>query len=107
MNQDKSVNKATRDMLAKGLIKEGFTEDVKFHLRLVWTAGFNEYPRVKLNNHKRKIEMFALNGDKLDEFTDGMDLSRRMKIPYPTIRDYLTGRIKRARGRYYFRYAES
>jgi hypothetical protein len=107
MDQERAVNKVVRDMVDFGLISDESTEDVRIHLRLLWTAGYDYYRINEFNRNQRKIDYFNKKGDLIETFTSIEEAGRRLKIGRGTVDDILYGKSKGRRNTgNYFKYAK-
>jgi hypothetical protein len=108
MDQERAVNKVVRDMVDFGLISDEGTEDVKFHLRLLWTAGWEHYRRYETHHegNVHAIVHFGRDNNNLGTYPSVSEASRRLKIPRKTLCSVLKGSVKRMRNGHYFKYIE-
>ena len=107
MDKDTCINGILRDMRLAGFVVEGNDEHVRFHLSLVWTAGYEYYRTREVTHNKRKIEYFTKDGKKIAEYNSIMEAAKELKIGRGTVDDILYGKTvgRRVTG-HYFRYKE-
>ena len=107
MDKDTCISKVLRDMKLAGFVVEGKDEHVKFHLSMVWTAGYEFFRAREITHNRKKIEYFNRDGDKIGEYDSIADAARELKIGRGTVDDILYGKSKGRRNTgNYFRYKD-
>lgn len=107
MDKETCINLVLRDMKLAGFVVEGKDEHVRFHLHLVWTAGYEFFKNNEITHNRKKIEYFNKKGVKIGEYDSIADAAKKLKIGRGTVDDILYGKTKGRRNTgNYFRYAD-
>ena len=106
MEKEVAVNKVTRDLITAGLVSEDWAGNVKFHLGLLWTAGYDYRTKELLAHNSRKVIQYNGFGAEIARFKSVVEASRANKCHRSVIDEVLRGERKLTEKGYYFRYAD-
>jgi hypothetical protein len=85
MEMEIVVNRIARDMRMQGLICEDCTEDVKFHLRLLWVASWESRGKILSDTLSRPVYQLTREGKLITEYHNVQIAARKAKYSRGTI----------------------
>ena len=108
MKKEEVINLVLRDMVLAGFVIDDKREHVKFHLDLVWTAGYEYRSREFLAHNKKAVVQYNRMGKKIASYESILEAAAANKLSRDVIDSSISGRTKYTRKQgYYFRYAEN
>jgi predicted NUDIX family phosphoesterase len=105
MLQKIAINRTVRDLKMFGLINEEGTEDVKFHLNLLWIVAWEQRGRELTAHNKRKIIQYNKENKEIERYNSIDEAAKILKYNRDVIDDSISERTKFTKKGYYFKYA--
>ena len=79
MDEEITVNRIVRDLKMQGLICEDCTEEVKFHIRLAYIAGWEEAHFDKYNAEEKEVFQYDRMGNLITSYPSVTKAAKTLK----------------------------
>ena len=101
MQQDKVINKVARDLKFNGIVHEDDIPELKIHLNLVWTAGWEKRAAQIVGTRSRPVCQLNKRGKFINEFPNIRAAARVSHTDRNTISIYLNNKELTRQGHYW------
>ena len=98
MTKEEVVNRVLRDMKAEGITNEGYNKAVKYHLGLVWTAGWEQARREFAERTRKPVIQYDTTEHKIGGDPSIEEAAKRMRCSRETIARAIRTGNKTVRG---------